>query len=112
MLKKSASGVLWLCRSGSHRQGVALSFDSAQGQDWTNPSERIGFFEHSLSLMLVVRPGALVGSWHVNIQQAHTLYLVWIAGQKGLSLNERDDLLFCPKLLVNFYRRSGDEVFG
>jgi hypothetical protein len=56
MLKKAASGVLALLPCS--RTESTLRASKWRRPYWTD------FFEHSLSLMLVICPGVFVGFWH------------------------------------------------
>ncbi len=56
MLKKAASGVLALLP-------CSRTMSTLRSSKWLRPCWT-NFFEHSLPLMLVVCPGAFVGSWH------------------------------------------------
>jgi len=65
MLKKAASGVLWLCQSGSHRQGVAV-LPYSRTMSTLRASKRLrlcwtDFFEHSLPLKMLGSSGAFTG---------------------------------------------------
>jgi len=64
MLKKAASGVLALLPCS--RTESTLRSSKWLRPCWIDPSERLRacFFEHSLSLVLVIFSGVFMGSWH------------------------------------------------